>query len=177
MASAVLTQESMPPLRRTMADALAFDGMWINYSVAGIASQDQASDALGGGMPDEFVELQAEPDGEIVGEDPFDQLLWIEPLPFSFRVVEHRREQYLANAVGELMFLRKFAREFVVLARRNHEFHFVVVAEQIEISILKRIRRAGIGALHIDDFDDVFGQFADESLAAGFDHHRVAIAQ
>ena len=49
-------------------------------------------DALGGGVPDEFVELQAEPDGEFVGKDPFDELFGFEALPFAFGIVEHGRK-------------------------------------------------------------------------------------
>jgi hypothetical protein len=33
---------------------------------------------LGGGIPDQFVDLQAEPRGYVVGEDPLRELLWIE---------------------------------------------------------------------------------------------------
>src|SRR5271157_4742990 len=33
--------------------------------------------ALGGGIPDQFVDLQAEPRGNVVGEDPLRQLLRI----------------------------------------------------------------------------------------------------
>ncbi len=61
------------------------------------------SDALGGGVPDEFVELQAEADGEFVGKDPFDELFGFEALPFAFGIVEDGREQYLADAIGEVM--------------------------------------------------------------------------
>ena len=47
-------------------------------------------DAASGRVPDKFVELEAQADGEIVGEDPFDELAWRKSLPLSFGIVEHR---------------------------------------------------------------------------------------
>jgi hypothetical protein len=88
------------------------------YKIGTHENQDERDlDAAGGGVPDEFVELEAEADGEVVGEDPFDELLCLKALPLPFGIVEHWRKQDLANTLVEVMFLHELASELVVFAR------------------------------------------------------------
>ena len=56
------------------------------------------------------------------------------------------------------MLSRKITSEFVVLAARDDEFDFVVFAKLLKIVEIEGIGFAGIGTLHVDNFDDLLGQ-------------------
>src|SRR5579863_1176878 len=73
-------------------------------------------DALGGRVPDEFMQLQAEADGQSVGENPFGEFARVKSRPFPFRIRKNGREEHLGNTAGEPMLAREIAGEFVVAA-------------------------------------------------------------
>ena len=101
------------------------------------------------------MQLQSQPHWQSVLEDPFDQLPRLQPLPFSFRIIEDRGKQDLVHAFVQVVFIRKFPRELVIAPRGDDKFHFVVPTKRLQVPHLKRLSLAGIWALHIDDLDDV----------------------
>lgn len=50
----------------------------------------QRLDGAGGGVPDDFVELQAEAGGDAVFEHPFDERAGFEAFPLAVRIVGDR---------------------------------------------------------------------------------------
>src|ERR1700721_3847216 len=84
-ARAAQTQESMPPLRSTTArDLRLLSGMVRfrclsirNGSINHVRSErkNRSSDAFYGRIPNELMQLQAEPAGNVVGKHPLPQFL------------------------------------------------------------------------------------------------------
>ena len=72
------------------------------------------------------------------------------------------------------MLAREIPGEFVVAARRDNEFNFILLIYRVQIRHVERVRLARIRALYIDDLYYFARKHADRSFAAGFDHHRIA---
>ena len=75
------------------------------------------------------MQLQSEPDGQAVGEHPFDQLARLEAGPLAFGSFEHGRKQNLMDAFGKIVAAGKFTGKFIVAAGGEHKFHFVVFGQ------------------------------------------------
>ena len=89
-----------------------------------------ALNALFAGLPDIFVDLQAEAGGKTVGEHPFDDEARIEHgvvggALIAGQLVECRREKNAATARGERVGMNEVASEFVVGAIGEDKLHFV----------------------------------------------------
>src|SRR5438270_10276474 len=59
--------------------------------------------ALSSRMPNELVQLQAEPHRQFVSQNPFHQSLRAQALPFAFGVIEHWGEKHGMDALVQLM--------------------------------------------------------------------------
>ena len=77
------------------------------------------------------------------------------------------------DAFAQIVLQSKFSRELIIAPCGKHKFYFVVLAERFQIAHLKSVCLAGVGTFHVHDLNYFARQFADEALAAGFDHHRV----
>src|SRR5438132_8200865 len=114
-AIAVLTQESIPPLKSTTAfretfiSTLATDRVPVfSYSslrplclcVTSCFSRG-SSNSLGSRVPNKFVELQPEPHRQSVRENPFHEHARLEARPLPLRILEHRRKQNLFHTLGQ----------------------------------------------------------------------------
>src|SRR5450756_469862 len=78
---------------------------------------------LGGGIPDQFVDLQAEPRGNFVGEDPLREFLRIEEAVRSVsraggRLFDRGGEKNRVNAPGPPVIQHEVVGELVVRAAR-----------------------------------------------------------
>lgn len=128
MAMAVVTQESMPPLSRTIAVGLA--GLPVEWGSCGMWL---GLDALGRGVPDEFVELEAEANGQGFGEDPLSEFARAEAGPGAIGVGKNGREEESADAGGEVVGGDEVASELEVAACRDDELKLVVLGKRVEI--------------------------------------------
>src|SRR6266403_2210051 len=181
-ATAVLTQESIPPLRsttafltslmflpaRTRRSAVSFPlliSLLLYFSI---------SNAFRRWVPDEFVQLQSQPHRQTIGKNPFGQRARLKPLPLPFRVFKHRREQNLLHAPRQSMLQHEVARKFIIAPRRKHEFHFVVLRQRLEIPHIKSIRLSRVRALYIHDLDDLAWKPISGTFSARLYHYRVA---
>lgn len=137
-----------------------------------------SSHAFGGGIPDEFVDLEAEAGGDVVGQDPFGELLGVEEAmggvagAAGFFLESWRKENGI-DAAGEIVLADEVAGEFVVGAIGENEFQFVVSAKRVQILEREGIGFAGMGTLHVDNLDDFFGDMRERALATGFEQHLV----
>ena len=76
--------------------------------------------------PDELVHLELETNGQLVGQNPFDDLARIDP-------AENRREENRATALRQSMLTHLRARPFVIFARADDEFHFVARRQVLDV--------------------------------------------
>ena len=104
------------------------------------------------------MQLQSEPNRQAVGEHPFDQLAGLEAGPLAFGPFEHGGKQNLMDAFGKIVVAGKFTGKFIVTAGGENKFDFVVFSQCLEVAEIKGVRFAGIGAFHVDDFDDFGGR-------------------
>src|SRR3984957_713061 len=83
-ARAAQTQESMPPLRSTTARDLRLLSGMVRFRCLSIrngsinhvrSERNRSSDAFYGRIPNELMQLQAEPAGNVVGKHPLRQFL------------------------------------------------------------------------------------------------------
>src|SRR6266446_4271441 len=184
-AMAVLTQESIPPLRsttafltslmflpaRTRRSAVSFPlfiSLLLYFSI---------SNTFRRRIPDKFVQLQSQPHRQTIGKDPFGQHARLQTLPFPFRVFKHRREQNLLHAPRQSMLQREVARKFIIAPCRKHEFHFVLLCQRLEIPHLECIRFTGVRALDVHDLDDLAWKSLNGAFPARLYHHGVARIQ
>src|SRR5579863_2464344 len=119
---AAVTHESIPPLTRTTALGLSV-----------ILSQPLTSHAVRGWMPNEFVQLQSEPHGQAVSQNPLGKKPRIKPVPGPIRVRKDRREQHLADAPDQFVRGREIFGEFVIPAASDDEFNFVLAINRLQV--------------------------------------------
>src|SRR6267378_1790158 len=192
-AIAVLTQESIPPLKSTTAlresffkslfnsTAPAFGILLCEISAPSASPRclflsfffTRKSNALGCRVPNELVQLQSQPHRQSVSQYPLHQHARLEARPLPLRIFEHRREQNLFHPPRQAVLRRKLARKLIIAPRGQHELHFIVFRQRLEIAHLEGIRLARIGTLHVHNLDDFSRQPSDEALPAGFDHDGV----
>ena len=119
-------------------------------------------DPFGGGIPNQFVNLQAEARGDVVGEDPLGEFLGIEQAVRSVAragggFFECRRKQNGVDAFGQTVAHDEVASEFVIGAVGQYKLDFIVRAERFEIFERERVRFSGMRTLHVYDLDDLLG--------------------
>src|SRR4030095_5642164 len=76
--------------------------------------------------PDEFVHLKLKTDVQIICQNPFDDLAWIDSS-------EDWREQHGAAAGGKVATLHFIARPLVIFPRTDNEFHFISSGEVVNV--------------------------------------------
>src|SRR6266702_4537518 len=150
-AIAVLTQESIPPLKSTTAFRESLIKSFINSEAAefplcslrnlrvlcvfGLSFpfpfSCDTSNALGSRIPNKFVQLQPEPHGYSVSPNPFHTRTRLEAPPLPLRIFENRREQHLFYAPRQAMFQRKISCKFIVAPRRKHKLHFIIFRQRL----------------------------------------------
>src|SRR5206468_7329361 len=95
--------------------------------------------------PNVLVQLDLEPDGQAVLEDPSGQI-------FQRQFIVRRGEEHGVGFV--LKFFAKYiAAPFVIRARGDHEFELIVGRRQPDVLPANRAGLAAVGALDIDDLD------------------------
>src|SRR5260370_37108739 len=139
-AIAVLTQESIPPLKSTTAFRESLIKSLINSEAAEFLLCSlrnlcvlcvsalsfpfpfscASSNALGSGIPDKLVQLQPEPHRHTVSQNPFHQHARLEARPLPFRIFENWREQHLFYAPRQAVLRCKITRKFIIPPRPNH---------------------------------------------------------
>src|ERR1700722_3687010 len=200
-AKAAQTQESMPPLRRTTArDGFevgikkTVDGCLLILDCRnerlqstslffGFQSEISRSlDSFHRRIPDEFVQLQAKPGGNVVGQHPFSQFLGIEQtvraVAGTRRVLaECRREQDCVDPPLETVPQRELPGKLVVHAATQDKLDFIVSRQVFQVLHGKRAALSGVRTLHIDDLDDRGRNALERTLPAGLEKHLVVVVQ
>src|SRR5437899_3701409 len=128
-AIAVLTHESIPPLKSTTAFREPFIRSFIIPEAAEFPLRSlrnlcalcvsalsfsfpfscASSNALGRRVPNKFVQLQPEPHRQSIRQNPFHKDARLEARPFPLRIFRHRREQNLFHPPRQPMLRRKIA--------------------------------------------------------------------
>src|SRR5579885_7551 len=133
-------------------------------------------------LPDELVNLQAEPRVQAIGENPFHQFAWIEKAVAgvarrSCIFAEGRREEYVAQLLFELMLTHKIPRELVVGSIGDDKLQLVGRSERIEVGRAKAPSLSRSGTLHIDNLVNCFRHVLQRTLSAGLDQHLIAVVE
>ena len=68
------------------------------------------------------MHLQLKPDRQLVLDDPFDNLPWLD-------ATEDRREEHGGAAFRKIVLAHAIARPFVIFARTDHALHFVALRQ------------------------------------------------
>src|SRR2546423_15430219 len=114
----------------------------------------EPSDASRLRVPDVFVGLQLQTNGESVGEYPSGEVLRIEN-------AVHRGKGARRAAADQLTLLDDAPGEFVVCRILDHELHFVGEAQAIQVGPVHLVRLAAAWTLHVDDAEDARGHLLD----------------
>src|SRR2546425_2383537 len=104
--------------------------------------------------PDHLVQLELEPNGQALIEDPRREQSGIQPM----RDVVRRRGGREEDRPGARVDLGQHAlREFVIRAIEEDELHFVMGPEALEVRVRLVRDHAGTGALHVHDVPHTTG--------------------
>src|SRR6185369_15562709 len=137
------------------------------------------SHALGGGIPDEFVNLETKADVQLVADDPVGQVAWREHAVGSIAraggiFAECRREDHAASLGLKLVLASEVAGEFVIALAGDNALDFVVLGERVEVFEMEAVAFARIGALHIGNFVNGLRNVRQWTLAAGFNQDLIS---
>src|SRR5579884_2379168 len=131
-------------------------------------------------LPDELVNLQAEPRVQAVGENPFHQLAWIEQAVAGVArrsriFAEGRREENIARLLLELLLTDEVTRKLVIGSIGDDKLQLVGRSERIEVGSAKAPSFCRGGTLYIDNLVNCFRHILQRTFAAGLDQHLIAI--
>src|ERR1700722_17512843 len=190
-ARAAQTQESMPPLRSTTARDLRLLSGMVRFRCLSIrngsinhvrSERNRSSDAFYGRIPNELMQLQAEPAGNVVGKHPLRQFLRVEQ---TVRTVaspgrvfaECGRKQDCGHTLRQIMPFGELPGKFVVRPAAQNELDFIVCGQCRQVLQAKRAALARVRTLHVDDLDDARRNTLQRTLSAGLEQNRVPIVQ
>ena len=91
--------------------------------------------------------------------------------PASGFLAECRRKEHRIDPRGQIVPRHEVAGKLIIRSITQHKLHFVVRFECVQVVHVERVGLAGVGTLHVHNFDHALGHMPQRPLPAGLEQH------